>query len=97
MDMNTETTHAATCQDLLCFWQDKRYWLNVAAAKQYLGLTEAEFYLAIARLRSEYKVKIESEFINGHQSWRLKCTCHLIGGVKDVQNCYVHCEELKLK
>lgn len=87
---------AGNCYALVKFWQSKWYWLDDDDCRNMVGVKNIT--QRSADLIHRNGIAIEKKLSEGGvMRYRLKCTCHLIGGVKDVRGCYVHDEELKLK
>lgn len=82
--------------DLVKFWQSKWYWLDDDTCRNMTGIKNVT--QRVANIRNDIGIPVEKDKRAGGVVWyRLKCTCHLIGGVKETRGCYVHSEELKLK
>lgn len=85
------------CNKLIRYWQRNNFWINKHDALRFCDVDCLQ-----QRIPNIEASGIPIERSHRHMggkltSYRLKCTCHLIGGVKDRSGCYVHSEELKLK
>lgn len=87
---------SGNCRKLLAFWQEKRWWLNKHDCLKFVGVDCLAQRVADLIHKNGIQVEKLNEPGDDCTRYRLKCTCHHVGGIKQTAGCYAHDSNLKV-
>lgn len=84
------------CKKLMKFWQEKWYWLTEKDMERMIDVNNGTQRVHDLIKKNGVEIEKEQDDLHGFTKYRLKCKCHLIGGVKHVEGCLVHDPKKKI-